>query len=287
MIIRSIVFVPGNKEKMLTKSLGLGGDALVWDVEDAVPLVEKDFARTAIGKALDELPADHPPIYVRINPLPTNMLSADLNQIIKPDLYGVMLAKAEYPSQVIELDTELSRLELANGLTPGSIKIHCILETCLGVINAYPLATASSRVDGVSFGAEDFTLDLGTSRSREGIEQAYARSAVTIAAAAAKVMAIDTVYSDLNDEEGLIKEAKDGRQLGFTGKFAIHPKQISFINEAFSPSEKEVEYATKVVTAFKKAEEENLGVITVDGRMVDPPIVKKAQQILEAAGISI
>ncbi|MDL2280914.1 CoA ester lyase [Selenomonadales bacterium OttesenSCG-928-I06] len=287
MIIRSIIFVPGNKEKMLTKSLGLGGDALVWDVEDAVPLAEKDLARATIGKALDELPADHPPIYVRINPLPTNMLSADLNQIVKPDLYGVMLAKAEYTSQVVELDTELSRLELANGLTPGSIKIHCILETCLGIINAYELATASSRVDGVSFGAEDFTLDLGTSRSRDGIEQAYARGAVTVAAAAAKVMAIDTVYSDLNDEEGLIKESQNARQIGFTGKFALHPKQVAPINQAFSPSEKEVEYATKVVAAFKKAEEENLGVITVDGRMVDPPVVKKAQQILEAAGKNI
>jgi citrate lyase subunit beta/citryl-CoA lyase len=178
----------------------------------------------------------------------------------------------------------LSRLERANGLSERAIKVNCLIETCLGVLHAYALATACPRVDGLSFGAEDFTLDLGTARTREGHDLAYARSAVAVAAGAAKVLAIDTVFSDLNDESGLANECRMARQLGFKGKFAIHPKQLATINREFSPSDSEVAYAEKVVLAFRQAQEENRGVITVDGKMIDGPIVERAKLILRLKG---
>ncbi len=281
MMIRSILFVPGNKEKMLGKSLGAGADSVVWDLEDAVPAAEKNEARRIIYKNLKELPAESVPVYVRINALTSNMLEADLEAIVHSNLYAVMLAKTETADDVVRLEEALVEIENKNGIEQGKIKIHCILETCLGVINAYSIASASDRVEGVSFGAEDFTLDLGTSRSKEGLELAHARGNTVLAAGAAKVAAIDTVYSDLSDEEGFVKECRLARQLGFRGKFAIHPKQVEAINREFSPSEKELEFAEKVVEAFARAQEANIGVITVDGKMIDQPVVEKAKQLLK------
>ena len=265
---------------MLVKSLGTGTDALVWDLEDAVAPAEKDLARTTICNALQSPGSNTKPIYVRINSLGAGMLEPDLTHIVHPGLYGVMLSKAESPSQVQELDQALSKLEETRGLKPGIVKIHCILETCLGVLNAFAVAKASARVDGVSFGAEDFTLDLGTARTRGGAELAFARASVALAAGAAKVLAIDTVFSDLNDQEGLAAECQVARQLGFKGKFALHPKQIDIINREFSPSEAEFAYAERVIEAFNRAQEANAGVITVDGKMVDFPVVERARQLL-------
>lgn len=281
MITRSILFVPGNKEKMVLKSLSLGADAVVWDLEDGVPLPEKDEARKTIRTALDTLQPGGAPVYVRINSLGANMLESDLKAVVHNNLYAVMLSKTEAPEEVERLENKLSELENKEGIRQGKIKIHCILETCLGVMQAYEIASSSLRVEGISFGAEDFTLDLGTSRSREGAELMHARGVVALAAGGAKVAAIDTVYSDLNDEEGLINECRLARQLGFRGKFAVHPKQIGVINREFSPSEKEIAFAEKVVEAFTRAQAENIGVITVDGKMVDPPIVERARQLIK------
>jgi citrate lyase subunit beta/citryl-CoA lyase len=244
---------------MVLKSLDIGADALVWDLEDAVHLAEKDLARTTIFKSLQNLASNPKPIYVRINSLGAGMLEADLAHIVHPGLYGVMLSKSESPTQVKQLDHALTLLETARELPPGAIKIHCILETCLGVLNAYAIAASSSRIDGISFSAEDFTLDLGTARNRDGAELAFPRASIGLAAGAAKVLAIDTVYSDLNDEEGLARECRVARQFGYKGKFALHPKQLDIINREFSPSASELAYAEKVVEAFAKAQEANIG----------------------------
>jgi len=278
--MRTMLFVPGDKEKLLLKSLGLGADAVIWDVEDAVALPQKETARAAIGAALAAAPAKHVPIYVRINALCCGMLEADLGRIVQPQLCAVLFSKAESAEQVRELDSALGRFERASGLAEGAIKINCLIETCLGVVHAYSIATACPRVCGLSFGVEDFTLDLGTARTRDGHDLVYPRSAVALAAGAAKITAIDTVFSDLSDEEGLTNECRMVRQLGFKGKFAIHPKQLEIINREFSPSPSEVAYAEKVLMAFRQAQEENRGVITVDGKMIDSPIVERAKLIL-------
>ncbi|MDR3289120.1 MAG: CoA ester lyase [Peptococcaceae bacterium] len=278
--IRSVLFVPGHKEKMVVKSVNAESetDGVVWDIEDAVPPSEKPAARQLIGKTLQEgLPAK--PVYVRVNALATKMTGEDLRAVVYPGLYAVMVPKVESKDDITAVSALLETLEQERGITE-KIKIHAIVETCLGVLKALEIVTSSDRIEGVSFGAEDFTLDLGTSRSREGIELAHARGLVVLAGAAAKVNIIDTVFSDLNDEEGLANECRGSRQMGFLAKFAIHPKQVPVINAAFSPTQAEIDFATRVVEAFAKAQAENIGVITVDGKMIDPPVVERARKLL-------
>jgi citrate lyase subunit beta/citryl-CoA lyase len=275
-----MLFVPGDKEKMLLKSLALGADSVIWDLEDAVALTEKQTARATICKTLQNIQSAHVPIYIRVNSLGTNMLDVDLDSVVQQGVYGILFPKAESSSQVKELDSILSRVEKQRGLPEGSVKVQCLLETCLGIIHAYAIASASPRVEAVCFGAEDFTLDLGTPRTRDGIESAYSRAAIAVAAGAAKVLAIDSVYSDLNDEEGLVNECRMVRQLGYRGKFAIHPKQLDVINREFSPSESELAFAQRIMEAFNRPENVNAGVITVDGKMIDAPILERARRLV-------
>ena len=278
--MRSMLFVPGDKEKMLLKSLASGADSVIWDLEDAVALKEKQTARATICKTLQNIQSAHVPIYIRVNSLGTNMLDVDLDSVVQQGVYGILFPKAESSSQVKELDSILSRVEKQRGLPEDSVKVQCLLETCLGIIHAYAIASASPRVEAVCFGAEDFTLDLGTPRTRDGIESAYSRAAIAVAAGAAKILAIDSVYSDLNDEEGLVNECRMVRQLGYRGKFAIHPKQLDVINREFSPSESELAFAERIMEAFNRPENVNAGVITVDGKMVDAPILERAKRLV-------
>jgi citrate lyase subunit beta/citryl-CoA lyase len=276
-----MLFAPGDKARVLQKSLDAGADCVIWDLEDAVAPAEKDLARMTIGEALKSLPPQPVPVFVRINAVSTKMLEADLAKIVQPGLHGVLLPKAESASHVQELEHALAWLEKVNGLEEGAIKIRCLVETCLGALNAYSLATASRRVEALCLGAEDFTLDLGVPRSREGVELAHARGEIALAAGAAKVTAIDTVFSFLNDEEGLVQECRLARRIGFRGKLALHPKQVPIINSEFSPSASELAFAEKVVQAFAEAQQRNLGVITVDGRMIDAPIAERERLLLQ------
>ncbi|MDN5346522.1 MAG: citrate lyase subunit beta / citryl-CoA lyase [Clostridia bacterium] len=283
-LMRSLLFMPGNKEKMLAKTPTVGADAVIWDLEDAVSPAEKPAARQLIHQYLKEQPLGLP-IYVRTNAVSSGLIDADLQAVVSPNLRGIVLPKVEAADEIRYVSRTLVNLEQELGLPRSGIKIIALLETALGVIRAYEIATASERVEALSLGAEDFASDLGTSRSREGIELAHARGNIVLAAAAAKIMALDTVYSDLNDPDGLERECRLARQLGFSGKCAIHPKQVEIINKAFSPTEAELEYARKVVAAFEEAQAQNLGVIVVEGRMVDKPIVQRALRLLEKYGV--
>lgn len=280
MVARSYLFVPGDKEKMLVKSIGCGADALVWDLEDAVPADQKEIARKTIRRQLEALPRHSPQVWVRINPIGTGQLEDDLEAVVQRGLRGVMLAKTESAEQVDQLARSLEAREKSAGLNPGSVKVQAILETAAGVCLAREISGASKRLAGLSLGAEDFTLDLGTSRSREGIELAYARGAIVLAAAYARIEAVDTVFSDLSDLEGLAQESRLARQMGFRGKYAIHPRQVPVINETFSPTEAELAFARKVVQAFAEVQNQ-AGVITVDGKMIDAPIVERARRLLQ------
>lgn len=279
---RSYLFVPGHKESMLAKSLAYGADALVWDLEDGVPPAEKPNARVTIRRALGALPPGSPVIWVRINSVAAGMMDEDLEAVVHPNLHGVLLSKAESAAQMKALDKGLAKWEKKLGVAAGSVKTHAILETAAGVASAQEIAKASGRCEGISLGAEDFTLDLGTSRSKAGAELMHARGCIVLAAAVARVQAIDTVYSDLQDVEGLAAESLLARQLGFRGKFALHPRQVEAINAAFSPSEAELAFARKVVAAFAEARSGPAGVIVVEGKMVDLPVAERARRLLEA-----
>lgn len=290
MWLRSMLFMPGNREKMLDKSLGIGADAVVWDLEDAVPFPDKPAAREIIRSRLETVAvpatgaAGAPVFLVRINGFTTGLVEDDLQAVVYPGLAGIMMPKVESADEVRVVGRLLAQLEQDRGLAVGAIKIVATLETALGVLRSPEIAMASDRVIGLCFGAEDFTLDVGTSRSREGTELNYARHLTVLACAASKIMSIDTVFSDLNDAEGLEQESLFVRQLGFTGKCAIHPRQLEIINRSFSPSDKEMEYARRVVAAFEQAREAGAGVTTLDGRMLDQPVVERSRRLLERFG---
>ena len=286
--MRSFLFAPGNRPRMLQKVGQCGADAVILDLEDAVPISEKEATREAVRDAVGAI--DTCPVYVRINPLQAAagfsqpIGEADLAAIVRRGLAGVILPKAESADDLRRADTLLNGLESQHGLAPGDIDIIPIIETALAIQRAYDIAASGTRVKRLAFGAGDFTRDIGVAWSRREIESQHARSALVIASRAAGLEPpLDTVWVDLRDERGLIRSARTARQLGFQGKMAIHPGQVEPINTAFSPSDAEIAHATRVVDAFRQAEAEGLASIQLDGQFIDYPIVESAQRVLAMA----
>lgn len=282
-LLRSILFTPGNNMRMIYKTPTLAMDAVILDLEDSVPMIEKDTARVFIRDTLDLAGSGGAEVYVRINGLMTGLTAQDCDFVIQKGLDGVMLPKVESKEDVIESEKIIEKLEKERGMKSGSIVLIPTLETAKGVVNVYEIAFSSKRVIAIGFGAVDFTRDMGTSLSKEGTELFFARSQVAIAARAAGVQALDTVFIDLADKEGLIKDSQLAKQLGFKGKFLIHPSQIEPVNQIFSPLPKEIEYAKKVVSAFKEAEARGLGAASLEGRMIDIAVFRQAEDLLALA----
>jgi len=282
-LLRSPLFTPGNNMRMIHKIPTLTADAVILDLEDSVPMAEKDTARIFIRDSLDVVCSGTADVYVRVNGLMTGLTAEDCEFVVQKGISGIMLPKVESQNEVIEAEKIIGELERKRGLEPGSITLIPTLETAKGVVNAYEIASSSKRVVAIGFGAVDFTRDMGVSLSKEGTELFFARSYVALAARAAGTQAIDTVFIDLADKEGLIKDSMLAKQLGFKGKFLIHPSQIEPVNRIFSPSEKEIEYAKKVVQAFKEAEAKGLGAASLEGRMIDIAVYRQAEDLLKLA----
>ncbi len=284
---RTMLYLPGNNPNMLLRGALFGSDGLILDLEDAVAVSEKDAARLLIREVLKVGEFGTCEVTVRINGLDTEYWREDLAAVVpSPVLSGVRAPKVEDPQTVRDLDEELSRVEEKSGIPLGRTKIFCLLETARGVWNAYDIAQASPRVAAIIPGGEDLTADLRTNRSAEGTELEWTRRMLVVAARAAGVDALDTVYPRITDDEGLRREAGFIKQLGFDGKSVIHPNQISIIHEVFTPTEAEVAKARKIVAAAKEAAERGLGAVSVDGRMVDAPVVRRAQYTLVRAGLA-
>lgn len=277
--LRTLLFVPGNRPKMLEKARTLPADAVILDLEDAVPLAEKPTARSMVREAL-QAGAYAPEIGVRINALSTGLGELDLKETFGPQVRAICLPKAENPDDVERLASLVAALEAERGVPSDAVGLLLLVETALGVLNAYELARTSARVRALCLGGEDLARDLGAIRTRQGTELAYARSHVVLAARAAGVLAIDTVYTDYRDQDGLLAEARLACQMGYSGKLLIHPGQIDTVQRAFTPSETEVAYARRVVEGFEAALARGEGVLTVDGEMVDAPVVARARQVL-------
>lgn len=285
---RTMLFSPADNPKMLVNAHLYKPDAIIFDLEDAVKYSEKDAARDLLAEALRVMDYGDTEIYARINPLYTEFGKDDVTQLVPAGLRFMRLAMCEKPEQIIELDKLLTKIEKEHKIPEGSCKIQCSLETPLGVTNAVSIATASKRVESISFGAEDFTRSLGAERTKEGKEIFTARSMVVMAAAIAGVDAIDTVWSDINDEEGFRAEVKEAMNMGFAGKSCIHPSQVRVVHEIFTPSKEELEKSLTIVEAASKADINKGGVITVNGKMVDIPVIAKAEKVVrlaKAAGI--
>ena len=282
-LLRSLLFVPGNQPRMLQKALGLAPDAYVPDMEDSVPLAEKEEAREVTASFLAGLARTGKLVIPRVNSLESGLLKDDLDSVLGAEIYGVSVGKISSAGQIHAVAGILTGLEKRSGLPSGTVKLIPWIETAIAIVNAYEICKASPRVVAVAFGAEDFTNDMGVTRSEEESQTAYPRAAVAIAARAADVLALDTPYFKLRDLEGLAGDASKARSYGFRGKFAIHPEQIEIINQAFSPSAEEVDRARREVEAFEAAQEAGRGSTSLDGMVIDVPVVRRARKLLEQA----
>jgi len=275
---RTRLYAPGNNPRVLVGIELHGADCVLLDLEDSVPPAEKDAARILVKHLLAAV--DFPEVWVRINPLYTYGKD-DLAEVILGRPHGICFPKAESADDVRALAKELSRLEADLGYGEGATWIMPIIETGRGVLHAEEIAAADQRVAVIAFGAEDYTRDLGAKRTREAL--LFPRSMIVAAAAAAAIQASDTVYADIDDEEGLIKETAHIRDLGFVGKGVINPRQIGPIHSVFSPSQEEIEGARKIVTAAEEAEKEGHGAIAIGGKMIDRPVLERARRTLRLA----
>ncbi|MBN2656088.1 MAG: citrate (pro-3S)-lyase subunit beta [Spirochaetales bacterium] len=287
---RTMLYVPGNNAGMVKDAHIYRSDSVMFDLEDSVSLNEKDSARLLIFNALKTLDYEGIETVVRINGLDTPFGEDDIKAMVRarPDI--IRIPKAETAEDVLAVEKLIEREERAAGVDPGTIKMMAAIEGPLGVINAYQIATASKRLVGIALGAEDYVTSMKTKRSPEGMEILYARSAIVTAARAAGIYALDTVYSDINNEEGFIEEVKLIKQLGFDGKSVISPRQISPVHRIYTPDHKEIDFAVRVIAAIKEAEIKGSGVISLDGKMIDKPIVDRAERVLamaKASGILI
>ncbi len=277
-LLRSMLFVPGNNMRMLHKAASLRSDAVILDMEDAVPMEDKETARLFIRDMVPELAEKRAGIYVRVNSWSTGLTQEDLEAALQPGLDGIMLPKCETREDIEKLARELEKIEADRGLkkTP----IVALVETPLGVVNAYSIASAP-RVIAVAFGSIDFAREMGTTPSKEGIEILYPRAHIAVAARAAGADPIDAVWADIMDIDGLVRDAKLARKLGYSGKLLVHPNQIEPVNKVFTPTIEEVEYAKLIVEEFEKAKAKGVGAISIKGKMIDIPFYKQALKTLQ------
>jgi citrate lyase subunit beta/citryl-CoA lyase len=282
-VLRSLLFVPGNRADMLAKAAALTPDAFVPDMEDSVPVEEKAHARDVTASFLAQLAQSGVLVIPRVNALETGLLEADAAAVVGPHSYGVSVGKIYTPRDVEIISDILARLELKGGLPVGQTKLVLWIETAMAIVHAYDICVASPRIVGVAFGAEDFTHDMGIERTAEDSEVAVPRSLMCVAARAANVLALDTPYFLFRDAEGLQHNALASKKIGFKGKFAIHPSQLDIINATFAPSPADIDYARRVVAAFEEAERAGKGATSLDGKVVDVPVVKRARALLEVA----
>ena len=279
---RSLLFLPGNNPNMLINAGCLGADAVIFDLEDAVSPTEKDAARILVRNTMRYMELSCERI-VRINSVDTDFWKDDLDAILpeRPDC--ILLPKAATPEDIRLLDEYITALEKKLGAKEGAVGIIALIETALGVENSFAIATASKRVKGLFLGAEDLTADLQCKRTKGGREIEYARTRLVAAARAAGVDVYDTPFTDVNDDEGIVLDAELARSLGFTGKASISPRHVEVINSVFSPSLSDIEYAYEVIDAISRAKAEGKGAISLRGKMIDAPIVARAERTVAMA----
>jgi citrate lyase subunit beta/citryl-CoA lyase len=280
-VMRSVFYIPGNNDKMIAKAPTTPADIITLDLEDSVPPAEKPKARDMVRESLKLAGSGGSTVYVRINNWETLMTNDDLEAIVHEGLSGVCLAKTGGPDHVQRLEWKLEELERRRGLPVGKIAIQLLIETAKGVINAYPSAIASKRVNSLIFGAVDYTKDMRVKLTSEGVEQFYARSHTAVAARAAGCIAIDCPFVDFRNIEAFEKSTREGRQMGYEGRMLIHPTQIEPSNRIYSPAPEDVEWAKGVVKVFEEEGiAKGMAAVSYKGKMVDTPVYDNARTIL-------
>jgi len=283
---RSALFVPGNRPDRIDKAVVTAADIVIIDLEDAVPAAEKISVRPVVKQRLEQHQGRR--LMVRVNALDTGLIEDDLAGIIGSGLDLIMLPKVQTVKDITHMGELMSAAEETAGIKPGTIGLVALIETALGIENAFAVASAKTdplRLHTLAFGAADFSLDMGIKISKTGEELAFARARIAIGCRAAGIdPPLDTPYMiDLKDQNAFEADVLRGKCVGFGGKLCIHPNQINFCNKTFSPSKKEIDFAVKVVAAFEAAEASGQAAIQVDGKFVDYPIVAQSRRVLEIA----
>lgn len=279
---RALLYMPGDNWKMITKSITLGVDSICMDMEDGAAINKKAEARATIAKALQELDFGKSEKLARINSVGSGWETDDLEAVLPHHPDGIVIPKVESYEHIEWASKIIESAELKNGWAFNSIRILIGVETAKGILNLKEIAS-HPRLDAVIFGGEDFAASIGARRTRDAVELLYARQAVIVACAANDIQPIDIVTIDYKDTEALRLEADFGAGLGFSGKQIIHPNQVSAVQEAFTPSEEEIKYAQRIVETFEASQREGKGAYSLDGKMIDMPLLKHAQKVLARA----
>lgn len=280
---RTMMFVPGSNPSMVKDAYIYGADSLMFDLEDAVAITEKDAARFLVYNAIKTIDYGKTELVVRINGLDTPFGRDDIEAMVRAGVDVIRLPKTERKEDIYEVEAAIEEVERKIGREVGSTKMMAAVESPIGVINAYEIATASKRLIGIALGAEDYVTNMKTKRYPDGLELLGARTQIVIAARAAGIYALDTVYSNVDNEEGFRNEVELIKKLGFDGKSVINPRQIKPVCEIFTPTAEEIKKSIDVKRAAKDALERGLGVISLNGKMVDKPIIERAERVLQLA----
>lgn len=280
---RTMMFVPGNNPAMIKDAGIYGADSLMFDLEDAVAVSEKDSARFLVHNAIKTLDYGNTEIVVRINGLDTPFGRNDIKAAVRAGVDVIRLPKTETKEDILAVEAVIEEVERKIGKEVGSTRMMAAIEGAMGVVNAFSIASASKRLIAIALGAEDYVTNLKTKRYPDGMELMGARSQIIIAARAAAIYALDTVYSDVDNEEGFRREVELIKQLGFDGKSVINPKQIKPVHEIYAPTAQEIRKSSDIVRAARAAQKEGLGVISLNGKMIDKPIIERAERTLQLA----
>jgi citrate lyase subunit beta/citryl-CoA lyase len=279
-LYRSWMFVPGNHERKLEKVQDLHADVIIYDLEDAVALSEKDIARKMVRKMITD--NGNKVNYVRVNDISTPYFLDDVSEIAIAGLDGIVIPKAGKEEQVLLVDHLLTQIEKKRNLRHGSTEIVPLIESALGLHNSYEIAASCNRVKRLAFGAVDFTLDVNAELTKEGVEILFARSQMIINSRAAGIgPPIDTVFMHIKDHGGLLKDTRLAKQLGFEGKLVVHPDQVDIVNDVFAPTAEEIQEAKEIVAAFDRALASGSAAIQLNGKMIDYPVAERAKKIVD------
>jgi citrate lyase subunit beta/citryl-CoA lyase len=282
-LMRTLLFVPANRENMVERAHGAAADVIVLDMEDSVPPAEKETARSMVQKFLPSLKAAGKTVHVRINHLDTGLTRDDILAVVSKDLDGLAFPKAEGAQHIRDLDVIIREAETRSGVRPGTVLLIPSIESAKGVLRCEEIAQASTRLAGISLGAYDYTADLQVARRPDGRELEYARRVIVHCCVAYGLLALDTPYGDFRDEPGLIEETEYVKSIGFKGKYLIHPAQIEPVNRILQPSQEEIDSARRIVEGFDDAVAKGHASVQVDGRMVDIPVARRARDLLAYA----
>ena len=287
---RTSLYASGSNPVNMIQAAFYNEDCIVYDMEDSVPLSEKDTARLLIYNTVRYHRPANKYVIIRVNGIYSEFIEEDLEAAVRARPDAIRIPKVEYKEEAVRICNRITEIEKEAGLEVGKIEVWCNIESYLGMINAYEIATADPRIVALALGAEDFTASMKSTRTKAGLEIFYARNAILTACRHAGIEAIDAVFSDINDIEGLKEDTQLTKNLGFDGKTCVHPRQIDVVNSFFTPSAKEIKYALRVLEAVEEGARLGKGAVTLDGGMIDKPMELRARTTLaqaEAAGVSI